>query len=113
MHELSIAQSLLRIVEDESKKHGASRVTRVSVRIGSLSAIVPESLTFSFEIISEKTIAEGAGLDIEVVPARGRCQDCDIDFEVDGFLFFCPQCGGVASEIVCGKELEIAHIEAE
>jgi hydrogenase nickel incorporation protein HypA/HybF len=113
MHELSIAQSLLEIVEDESKKHGACRVTRVCVRVGTLSAIVPESLTFSFEIISERTIAEGAGLDIEIVPGKGRCEDCDIEFEVDSFLFFCPKCGGVAGEIVSGKELEIIHIEAE
>ena len=113
MHELSIAQSLLKIVEDESKRHGVSKVTQVHIRIGALTAIVPEALTFSFEIISEKTVAEGAGLDIEVVPARGRCQGCNIDFEVEGLLFFCPKCGGVAGEIFSGKELEITHIEAE
>jgi hydrogenase nickel incorporation protein HypA/HybF len=113
MHELSIAQSLLGIVEDESKKHGASRVTRVCIRVGALSAIVPESLTFSFEVLSEKTIAEGAGLDIEIVPARGKCRACNIEFEVDGFLSFCPECGGVVGEIVSGKELEISHIEVE
>jgi hydrogenase nickel incorporation protein HypA/HybF len=113
MHELSIAQSLLKIVEDESKKHGVSQVTKVHVRIGTLSAIVPEALAFSFNTISEKTIAEGAGLDIEVIPARGRCQGCNINFEVGGFLFFCPKCGGVAGEIVSGKELEVTYIEAE
>lgn len=113
MHELSIAQSLLKIVEDESKKHGVSRVTRVQVRIGTLSAVVPEALSFSFEVISERTVAEGAELDIEVVPARGRCQNCNIDFEVGSSFFLCPKCGGIASEIISGKELEISHIEAE
>ncbi len=113
MHELSIAQSILKIVQDETKKHGVSRVTRIFLRIGALSAIVPESLTFSFEIISERTIAEGARLDIELVPARGRCRECNIYFKVDGALFFCPGCGKVAGEIVSGKELEIVHIEAE
>ncbi len=113
MHEVSIAQSLLKIVQNESKKHGVSRVTRVHVRIGTLCAIVPEALTFSFEVISERTVAEGAGLHIELVPARGRCQNCNIDFEVDNFLFFCPKCGGIASEIISGKELEISDIEVE
>ena len=113
IHELSIAQSLLAIVQDESKKHGVSRVTRVHVRIGTLSAIVPEALSFSFEVISERTVAEGAALDIEVVSARGRCDDCNIDFKIDTSLFLCPQCGGIASEIISGKELEITHIEAE
>lgn len=113
MHELSIAQSLLKIVEEESKKHGVSRVTRVHVRIGTLSAIVPDALSFSFEVISKKTVAEGAVLDIQLVPAMGQCEDCNIDFEIDGAFFLCPKCGGIVSEIVSGKELEIAHIEAE
>jgi hydrogenase nickel incorporation protein HypA/HybF len=113
MHELSIAKSLLEIIEDESKRHGLSRVTRVTVKIGVLSTIVPEALTFSFEAITGKTIAEGAVLDIEVVPARGRCENCRIDFDVERFFFLCPECGGVASEIISGKELEITQMEAE
>jgi hydrogenase nickel incorporation protein HypA/HybF len=113
MHELSIAQSLLEIIEDESKRYGVSRVTRVGVKIGTLSTIVPEALTFSFEVITAQTVAEGADLDIEVMPARGRCENCSIDFDVDRFFFLCPECGGVASEIISGKELEISHIEAE
>ena len=113
MHELSIAQSLLKIVEDESEKHGVSQVIRVHVRIGALTAIVPEALTFSFEVLSERTVAEGAAIDIEVVPLRGRCQNCDIAFEVESPFFLCPKCGRIASEIVSGKELEIIHIEAE
>ena len=113
MHELSIAQSLLKIVEDESKKHGVSQVTQVHLRIGTLTAIVPEALTFSFEIIAERTVAEGATVDIEVVPGRGRCQNCNIEFDVDTAFFLCPKCGGIASEIISGRELEITYIEAE
>ncbi|MDY6988176.1 MAG: hydrogenase maturation nickel metallochaperone HypA [Thermodesulfobacteriota bacterium] len=113
MHELSIAQSLLEIVQDECDKHGVSKVTRVCIRIGTLSTIVPEALTFSFEVITEKTIAEGAALDIQIVPAMGRCPTCKIDFEIDRASFLCPECGGMASEIISGQELEIAHIEAE
>jgi hydrogenase nickel incorporation protein HypA/HybF len=83
MHEVSIAQGLMKILEDETKKHGVSRVTRVHVRIGELATCVPDALTFAFEIVSEGTVAEGAELKIEVVPARGRCDpskvNCDLD----------------------------------
>ncbi len=113
MHELSIAQCLLNLVQDESKKHGVSKVTRVYLRIGRLTAIAPEALTFCFEVISESTIAEGAAIDIEVVPARGRCQNCNADFEVDDSFLVCPTCKGIASEIISGRELEIVHIEVE
>jgi hydrogenase nickel incorporation protein HypA/HybF len=114
MHEVSIAQGLLKILEDEAKKHEASRVTRVHVRIGELSTIVPDALTFAFEVVSEGTLADGAELNIEIVPAKGRCDTCDIEFSVDSStMFLCPQCGGVAAEIVSGKELDVTDIEAE
>ncbi|NVM20159.1 MAG: hydrogenase maturation nickel metallochaperone HypA [Desulfobacterales bacterium] len=113
MHEVSIAQSMLKIIEDESDKHGVSRVTQLHVRIGSLSTVVPEALSFAFEVITKGTVAEDAELNIEVVPAVGRCRNCNIDFKVDSALFLCPECGEIAAEIICGKELEISHIEAE
>jgi hydrogenase nickel incorporation protein HypA/HybF len=113
MHELSIAQSLLEIIEEEGKRHGLSRVVRIAVKIGTLSAIVPDALTFSFEAIRAGTIAEGANLDIEVVPAKGYCEECGADFRVESALFLCPRCGAVASEIISGKELEISQIEGE
>ena len=113
MHEVSIAQGLMKILEDETNKHDVSRVTRVHLRIGELSTCVPDALTFAFEVVSEGTVAEGAELKIEVVPARGRCEKCDIEFDVDSTMFLCPQCGGIAAEIVSGKELDIAEIEAE
>jgi hydrogenase nickel incorporation protein HypA/HybF len=113
MHEVSIAQGLMKILEDETKKHGVSRVTKVKVRIGTLSAVVPDALTFAFEVVSEGTVAQGAELNIEVVQAKGRCDKCNIDFDVDECIFLCPHCSGVAAEIVCGKELEVAEIDAE
>ena len=82
MHEVTIAQDLLRIIEEETKKHGATRVTRVLVRIGVLSYCVPDSLDFAFTAVSHGTIAEGAKLEIESVPARGKCSNCNEEFPV-------------------------------
>jgi len=110
MNELSIAHGLLKDLQDESKKHGVSRVSRVHIRIGSLCTIVPEALTFAFETASEGTVAEGAELNVGVVPARGRCDKCNIEFDVDTdtSVFVCPQCGRTAAELISGREVEIA-----
>jgi len=113
MHELAIAESLLKIVRDESKKHGLIRVNQVRLRIGHLSTVVPSALSFSFEIIAQGTLAEGAHLAMEMVPVTGHCQDCDADFEIDDYLFLCPQCGGALVSLLSGKELEIVDIEGE
>ncbi len=113
MHEVSVVQGVLKILEDETKKHGVTRVTKVHVRIGELANVVPDAFSFAFETVKEGTVAEGALLNLEIVPAKGRCEGCDIEFDIDSFMFFCPQCGGVAAEIISGKELEVAEIEAE
>lgn len=110
MNELSIAHGLLKDIQQESKKHGVAHVSRVHIRIGSLRDIVPEDLTFAFEAAAEGTVAEGAELNIGVVPARGRCDKCNIYFDVDPDTpkFLCPKCGASAEKLVSGKELEIA-----
>ncbi len=113
MHEVSIAMGLIKMLEDETKKAGASRVTKVNVRIGELSACVPDSLQFAFETATVGTVAEGAKLNIEEVPAKGRCSNCDIEFHVEDAIFLCPQCDQIVSEIISGRELELANFEAE
>jgi hydrogenase nickel incorporation protein HypA/HybF len=113
MHEVSIAQGLLKILQDEAEKHGATRVITVHVRIGELSNLVADALLFAFEAIIAGTVAEGAKLEIEIVPAMGHCGKCNMDFSVEGMMFFCPQCNGIATEIISGKEMEVSEIEVE
>ena len=55
MHEMSIAQSLIEIIEEEMKKHDAKYLRSVRLNIGQLSAVVPESLSFCFEVITSDT----------------------------------------------------------
>ncbi len=113
MHELAVAESLLKIVEDQGKKHGLFRVNLVRLRIGKLSTVVPEALSFSFEVIARGSLAEGAELATEVVPVIAHCKDCGVDFEMESHFFLCPQCGGAVLALVSGKELEIVDIEGE
>jgi len=110
VHEAAIAQSLLEIVKEQALLHGARRVSRVRVRVGALSGVVPEALTFAFEAMSKGGIAEGAVLEVEEVPSRIRCEDCGV-FEGTPFLV-CPNCGKLA-ELLSGRELEIISMEIE
>lgn len=113
MHEVTIAQGLIKMLEEETKKHGASRIKEVNVKVGELSNCVPDALLFAFETSTVGTVAEGAKLHIEHVPARGRCDNCDLEFEVESAIFLCPRCNQITSEIVSGKELDLIDFEAE
>jgi hydrogenase nickel insertion protein HypA len=70
VHELSIAQALVRMLAEEAARHGTNRIVSVRLRLGRLSGIVGEALTFAFDVAAQGTVAEGARLHIE--DAAGR-----------------------------------------
>ncbi|MBN1254135.1 MAG: hydrogenase maturation nickel metallochaperone HypA [Deltaproteobacteria bacterium] len=113
MHELSVAQGLLEIIEQEARPYPGARVTQVRLRIGKLSAVVPDALRFAFEAITRGGIAEGASLEIEEVPLRIRCRQCAKEFTVENPFMICPRCEGLDVEMVSGRELEITSMEIE
>ena len=47
------------------------------------------------------------------IPVIAHCSDCDLDFEADDFVLFCPRCQQIAVSLVSGKELEVVDIEGE
>ena len=113
MHEMSIAQSLIDIIREEMVRHNAGSLRSVRLRIGRLSAIVPESLSFCFEIITAGTDMEGAKLVMDLVPLRGACRGCGREFEIEDYAFECPFCGSPDIETVAGKELSIVDMEVD
>ena len=113
MHEMSIAQSLIDILQEEMAKHGAATLRSVRLSVGELSAIVPESLSFCFEIITQGTPLEGAKLLMDRIPLRGYCPQCEESFDIKEFVFICPTCGSPNIETIEGQELSIVEMEVE
>jgi hydrogenase nickel incorporation protein HypA/HybF len=113
MHELSITQGLLKIIMDEAEKHSLSKVTSVKLKIGELSGIQSEALTFCFECVTKDTPVEGATLVINRVPIKAKCLDCGNVFQADDYSFFCPSCSGFRTELIEGRELHLEEIEGE
>jgi hydrogenase nickel incorporation protein HypA/HybF len=113
MHEMSIAQGLLDIVKEEMEKHRATVLRSVRLNIGQLSAIVPESLSFCFEVMTTGTELEGARLEMEIIPLRGVCRACKREFEIKNYAFECPYCSSRDIETVSGQELSIVEMEVD
>lgn len=111
MHELSLAQSIVEIVEQHLRSVGLGRVTSVRVKVGEMSNVVPESLSFCFDTVTEGTPLDGAHLEIERVPLSCLCRHCRQEFEPRGHTFHCPDCGSQEIEIVSGMELNIVGFE--
>ncbi len=113
MHELSIAQSIIEIVDEEARKHGAGQVKKIKLKIGEFSGVVKEALEFSFDVVKNGTIAENAELEIEVVKFKALCNSCGFILEdMNDFNLFCRVCGE-PMRIISGKEMNIEYIEIE
>ena len=100
MHELSIAEGVLRIVDAEAKKQGFTRVLSLRMKIGAYAGIVPDCLREFFPIAAKGGPAEGAKLVLETVPGRFACPDCGYEGAVDRREACCPVCKSTAIRMV-------------
>ncbi len=113
MHELSIADNIINAVKDSAHSRGMLTVSKIGVRIGSLSSVDPDALTFGFDVLKRDQGRGDCELAIEFVKTTARCTKCAGEFEVKDFVFVCPQCGSSQCDLVSGQELEISYYEGE
>ena len=113
MHEMSIAHGLVEAVTEATVARGGVRVTRVKVRIGCVSGVVPEALAFAYEVAIDGTMLDGSVLEIERVPLTLSCGTCGESACEDGApQFVCPSCGDLAA-VLHGRELELIEMEID
>lgn len=111
MHETSIVRALLEQVDTQARSHRASAVRKVTVRLGELCGVEAQLLATAFETFRERTVADGAELTIETVPALWTCPQCGREFR-RGELLQCAGCG-VPVRMIAGDEIVLARLEME
>jgi hydrogenase nickel incorporation protein HypA/HybF len=109
MHELGITQNIVAIVNEYAQ---GSKVSRVSLEIGKLSAIMPDAIKFCFDICSQGTVLAGATLEIIEIPGLAKCRQCGAEIALDKPFGIC-KCGSVHLDLITGEELKIKEIEIE
>ena len=110
MHELAIAESVVRIAADHAD---GRRVTRVYLKVGHLRQVVPSALAFGFELVAQGTAVEGAELALEVVPATGLCRNCGEETRLQTFPLQCGACEAFDLQVLSGEELYVESLEME
>ncbi len=110
MHELSLAEGMLAIVEQSVRRSGFTRATVIRLEIGRLSCVMPDALRFCFESVTRSSLAEGAQLDIVEIAGAGRCRRCDTIMALQEPWGVCPDCGA-SLEVTSGTEMRVKEIE--
>ena len=111
MHEMSLAMSVLQIVEDAARPYLPARVTCVRLEIGALAAVEPDALRFCFDAATRGSLAEGAALEIEQAPGRGLCLACAGELELGGMVEACPLCGEGPVQAIGGTQMRVRDFE--
>src|SRR5437773_10160888 len=99
MHEVGIMQSAVDLAVTQAREQGAERIHTLTLRIGRLAGVVPEALRFAFEVVTAGTLAERAELIVEETAVVCFCSACQQEFRRDDFIFACPACLRLSSEV--------------
>jgi len=111
MHEVSIMEQTIEIALNNAHNQGANKIHQLKMRIGTMSGVVPEALNFAFDVVTEGTIAQGATLEINIVPVVCYCPHCQIEFQPSDLFYECPQCDRLSNQIIAGREIELTSLE--
>lgn len=113
MHEMSLAEGIIQIVEDTARKAEAARVKAVWLEIGRLSSVEPDALRFCFDVVVKNTLADGAHLEIIDVPGSAWCMQCSQTVDVAARYDPCPRCGSYQLQVTGGTEMRVKELEIE
>ena len=107
MHEYSLAQNIIGIVERYKKQQPAGNVCEVALEIGELSGVMVEALQSAVTILVSGTELEKTNFVYEIKKPKARCRNCGEVLTISDFLASCTKCGSSMMDIIEGKELHI------
>jgi hydrogenase nickel incorporation protein HypA/HybF len=113
MHEMSLIEGVMRVLEEQAAVQGFSQVRAVWLEIGELSSVEPEALMFCFQAIQAGSLAEGARLEIVRTPGQAYCLDCGKPVHVASRTDNCPLCGSGMVQVIGGDRMLIKQLEVE
>lgn len=113
MHEMSLAESVLQIIEQSGREQGFSRVKTVWLEIGQLACVEPEAMRFCFDEVMRGSIADQAVLEIIEVAGQGRCERCACSVSLAALYEACPYCGDYSVRVTGGDAMRVRELEVE
>ncbi len=123
MHEVSVVTSLVDAVIRELDRYNVTKVNSITVKIGDLTNLGEEQMSFAYEIVTRGTILEGSEFIVEHEPIELECKQCgfkgpakvisDPDYDSHSIpILACPECGG-AVKVTSGQSCVVKCMDIE
>lgn len=134
MHELALADSVVKAAISAADDAGLGRIERIVVKVGELQQIERDLFEFSLTTVipSQDPRLEGTVFDVSEEPVRFECRSCkraygrdDVDLDTDAdeneaihlipelshAYMRCPDCGSPDFAILAGRGVTLERIE--
>ena len=112
MHEMGLADAMMKTVDRIVKNEGDVVVRSITVELGDLSGVVPRFLSECWEAVADGTELEKTEFVIEELAGTARCMDCGEQFIADLNDLSCPACKGKKLLPLTGRDLTLKEILA-
>lgn len=112
MHEYSLVEALIRRVEEEARRRGATTIHRLRVSLGELSGVDPELFRTAYETFRAGTLCQAAAIEIATWAASWSCPTCGTGV-ARGAVLRCPRCGAPCRMSERADALLLESIEME
>ena len=113
MHEMSLCEGVLQVIEENAISQGYTRVKSIWLEIGELAGVELEAMRFSFDVVTRGTLAENARLKIIEVQGQAWCMKCEKTVSAKQLFSACPQCGSYQLQVTGGNEMIIKELEVD
>lgn len=113
MHEMSLAESVLQIIEQAGREQGFTAVKTVWLEIGQLACVEPSAMRFCFDAVMRGSIADQARLEINEIAGQGWCARCARDVPLASLHEGCPYCGKYQLRVTGGDAMRVKELEVE
>ncbi len=113
MHELSLAISVLQIVEAAAARELFLRVRSLHLSVPALAGVEIEAFRFALESLAPQTVLEGADIIIDEPASRGHCLDCDASIDICTHEDSCPLCGGYRWQSASDRGIRVVDLLVE
>jgi len=113
MHEMSLCEGVLQVLETEARRQGFSRVRQVWLEIGQLAGVETEAMRFCFDAVMKGSLADRARLNIVETPGQAWCMICAKTVPVRQRFDACPDCGSHQLQVTAGDQMKIKELEVE
>ena len=111
MHEMSVVAHVIDTVDAFAERCRVKEIQTVVLQLGAVSGVIPEFINecWAPAVYFSKHM-KNSTVEMEEIPARGRCRDCGTEYDMQKYEGICPVCMSNKWEELSGSEIIIKEV---